>query len=176
MAEVIGTVAAVVQLATTLNLLGQLCKDAKDVRQTIEDARGDLTRLSTLLKQLIPHAKHNNDDAWLLALNISNCAKRATRVRDLVEKMERCIGRASPIGKLYTIFMSVELKQLLDELDHAKEEMRGAFATYHYNPSLSVRIRGTLQTWSLRLRTRNQMVKEGMLPDMHAIDLLSAIT
>jgi hypothetical protein len=84
MVEVIGTVAAVVQFATTLNLLGQLYKDAKDVRQIIEDARRDLTRLSILLKQLMPHAKHNNDDARLLALNISNCAKRAIRLRDLV--------------------------------------------------------------------------------------------
>jgi hypothetical protein len=125
-AEVIGTVSAIVQLATALNLLGQLCKDAKDIRQIIEDARSDLTRLSILLKQLIPHAKHINDDARLLALNISNCAKRAIRVQDLVEKMERCIECAPLIGRLYTIFISVELKQLLDELERAKEEMRGA--------------------------------------------------
>lgn len=94
MVAVIGTVAAVVQLVTTPNLLGQLCKDAKDVRQAIEDARGDLTRLSKHLKLLIPHARHNNDDARLLAACISNCAKRATRVRGLIDRMERCIERA----------------------------------------------------------------------------------
>jgi hypothetical protein len=175
MAEVIGTVATVVQLVTTLNLLGQLCKDAQDVRQAIEDARGDLTRLSIHLNRLMPHAKHNNDDARLLALNISNCANRATRVRDLIDRMERCIQRAPPIGRLYTVFMSSELKQLLDELDRAKEEMRDAFTTYRYNRSMPVRIRGIWETWSLRLRTRNLMVKEGMSSEIHANGFLSTI-
>ena len=175
MAEVIGTVAAVLQLVTTLNLLGQLCKDAKDVRQTIEDARSDLTRLSIHLNQLTPHAKRNNEDARLLSLNISNCANRATRVRDLIKRMERCIERAPPIGRLYTAFMSMELRQLLDELDHAKEEMRGAFTTYRYNRSMPVRIRGIWETWSQRLGIRDQMLKEGMSPELHAKGFLSTV-
>lgn len=175
MAEVIGTVAAVVQLVTTLNLLGQLCKDAQDVRRAIEDARGDLTRLSEHLELLIPHATHNKDDARLLAACISNCAKRATRVRGLIDRMERCIERAPPIGRLYTAFMSSELKQLLEELDRATKEMRDAFTTYRYNRSMPVRIRGIWDSWSLRLRSRNHMVKEDMSSDIHANGFLFTI-
>lgn len=146
--EAIGTVAAVLQLVTTLNLLGQPCKDAKDARRIIQDARGDLTRLSILLKQLMPHAKHNNDDSRLLALNISNCAKRAITVRAVVEKMKRRIERAPPIGRLCAVLMSIELKHLLDELDSAEKEMDRTFTTYCFNRRMSVRIRGTLKTWS----------------------------
>ena len=175
MAEVIGTIAAIVQLVTTLNLLGQLCKDAQDVRQAIEDARGDLTRLSEHLELLIPHATHNNDDARLLAACISNCAKRATRVRGLIDRMERCIERAPPIGRLYTVFMNSELKQLLDELDRAEEEMRDAFRTYRYNRSMPVRIRAIRESRSLRLRSRHQMVKEGVSSEIHASGFLSTI-
>jgi hypothetical protein len=175
MAEVIGTVAAVVQLVTTLNLLGQLCKDAQDVRRAIEDARGDLTRLSEHLELLIPHAMHNNDDARLLAACISNCAKRATRVRGLIDRMERCIERAPPIGRLYTVFMSNELKKLLDELNRAKEEMRDAFTTYRYNRSIPVRIRGIWETWGLRLRIRNHVAKESMFSDIYAHGFLTSI-
>jgi chromosome segregation ATPase len=159
----------------TLNLLGRLCKDAKDAQQTIKDARDDLTRLSAYIEQLQPHANHNNDDARLLALNILNCAKKVARVRDLLARMERCIERAPPIGRLYTALMSSELKRLLEELRNAKEDRRDAFKTYRYNRSASVRIRGNLKTWILRLRTRNQMVKEDMPPDMHTVEILSLV-
>jgi hypothetical protein len=131
MAETFGVVVGAIQLATTLDLLMRLCKDARDVRQIIEDARGDLTRLSILLKQLMTHMKHNNDDARLLALNVSNCAKRAIRVRDVVEKMERCMERAPPIGRLCAVLMSIELKHLLDELNNAEQNR-----TVHSRPTV----------------------------------------
>ena len=175
MAEVFGTIVGTFQLVATLNLLEQLCKDAKVVRQAIEAARSDLTRVSIHLKQLMPHAKHDNDDARLLALTISNCAKRARKVRDLLDTMERCIERAPPIGRLYTALLSIELKQLLNELEIARQEVQGVFATYCYNRRVSVRVRGTLETWRLKLRTRKLMVKEGMSPELHAIDFLSTI-
>ena len=160
---------------TTLNIVGQLCKDAKDVRQIIEDARGDLTSLTILLKQPAPHTKHNNDDARLLALNISNFAKRAIRVRDLVGKMECCIERAPPIGRLCAVIMSFELKHLLDEMNNAEKKMDCAFTTFCYNRRMTVRGHGTLKTWSLRLRNRSQVFKDGMLLDTHAIEILSMI-
>lgn len=175
MAEAFGTVAAAIQLVTTLNLLGQLCKDAKDVRQTIEDARGDVARLKILLKRLMPHAKHNNDDARLLALNISNCAKRAIRVRDVVDKMERLIERAPTVGKLCAVIMSIELKHLLEEMNIAEKKLGSTITIYCYNRRIAVRIRETLTTWRLRLRTRSHVVKEGMPLDTHAIEFLSTI-
>lgn len=172
MAEVFGTIVAAYQVG---NLLGRLCKDAKDVRQAIEDARGHLTRLQETLEQIMPHAKHSNNDARLLTLNISNCAKRARKVRDLLEKMERCMEWAPPIGRLYTALLSIELKQLLGELKVAGQEMQGAFAIYCYNRKTLVRVRGSLETWRLKLRTRKPIAKEGMSPDIYAIDFLSTI-
>ena len=50
MAEVIGAIAAVFQLVTTLEHLRRLCKDAKDIQQNIEDVRCDLTTLQLHLK------------------------------------------------------------------------------------------------------------------------------
>lgn len=168
MAEAFGTVAAAIQLAITLNLLGQLCKDAKDVRQTIEDAHSDLTRLSILIRQHMPHAKHNNDDSRLLALNILNCAKWVIRVRNVLGKMERYTERAPPVGRLCAVIISIELKHLLGELNSAEEKMDRAVTTFRYNRKMSVRVHRTLKTWSLKLRNRSQALKEGMPLDTHA--------
>jgi hypothetical protein len=175
MAETFGAVVGAIQLTTTLNLLIRLCKDAKDVPQIIEDARSDLTRLPILLERLTAHAKHNNEDSRLLALNISNCAKRAIRVRDVVENMEQCIERAAPVDRLCVVIMSIELKHLLDEMNNAEKKMDGTFTTYCYNRRMSVRVRGTLKTWSLRLRNPSQVFKEGLPLDTYAIESLSTI-
>jgi hypothetical protein len=175
MAETFGVAVGAIQLTTTLNLLIRLRKDAKDIAQIIEDARGDLTRLIILLERLTAHAKHNNEDSRLLALNISNCAKRAIRVRDVVEKMERYTERAPPIGRLCAVIMSFELKHLLDEMNNAEKKMDCAFTTFCYNRRMTVRGHGTLKTWSLRLRNRSQVFKDGMLLDTHAIEILSMI-
>lgn len=64
-------------------------------------------RLQKQVEQLITHAKHNNDDSRLFAINISNCLKRASRVRKLFEGMER----APSMGRLYTAIMSHELEK-----------------------------------------------------------------
>jgi hypothetical protein len=175
MAETFGVTVGAIQLTTTLNLLIRLCKDAKDIAQIIEDARGDLTRLIILLERLAAHTKHNNEDSRLLALNISNCAKRAIRVRDVVDKMERLIERAPPVGKLCAVIMSIELKHLLEEMNNAEKKMDGTFTAFCYNRRISVRVHGTLEMWSLRLRNRSQVCKEGMQLDTYAIEFLSTI-
>ena len=175
MAEPFGIVVGAFQLTTTLNLLIRLFKIAKDAEQTIADARDALTRLEKQVEQLKPHANHNNDDSRLLATKISNCEKRAGRVRELLESMERCIERAPSMGKLYTAILGTELKKLLDEMEHAKKDMHDAFRIYCYNRKASVRIRGKLKTWSLKLRRRKHVSEEDLIPDMYTSELLSLI-
>ena len=161
MAEPFGIVVGAFQLTTTLNLLIRLFKIAKDAEQTIADARDALARLEKQVDQLKPHANHNNDDSGLLATNILNCEKkRAGRVRELLKSMERRMERAPSMGKLYTAIMGTELKRLLDEMEHAKRDMNDAFTIYCYNRKASVRIRGKLKTWSLKLRRQKHVSRE----------------
>ena len=161
MAEPFGTAVGAIQLTTTLHLLIRICKDAKVARQTIKDARGVLTRLEKQVDQLLPHANHDNDASRLLAINILNCEKRAGRVRELLESMERRMERAPSMGRLYTAIMGTELKRLLDEMEHAKGDMHDAFRIYCYNRKASVRTRGSLSRWSLKLRRRKQISRNG---------------
>lgn len=60
-------------------------------------------------------------------------------------------------------------------MEHAKDDMRDAFKTYRYDRSVSVRVRGSLSMWSLRLRRRKQRSKEDMFPDVYPRELLSLI-
>lgn len=81
--------------------------------------------------------------------------------------------RAPSMGKLHTAIMGTELERLLEEMEHAKEDMHDAFRIYCYNRKASVRIRGTLKTWSMKLRRRKQIPKEDMFPDLYTRELLS---
>ena len=175
MAEPFGIVVGAFQLTTTLDLLIRLFKIAKDAEQTIADARDALTRLEKQVDQLKPHANHNNDYSRSLAINISNCKKRAGRVRELLKSMERRMERAPSMGKLYTAILGTELKRLLDEMEHAKRDMNDAFTIYCYNRKASVRIRGKLKTWSLKLRRQKQRSKGDVLPDVYTSEHLSLI-
>lgn len=94
MAAVIGTVAAVFQLVTTPTSSANCAKTPKTCDRPSKTPAVISRDSQKRPKLLIPHARHNNDDARLLAACISNCATRATRVRGLIERMERCIERA----------------------------------------------------------------------------------
>ena len=77
--------------------------------------------------------------------------------------------RAPSMGKLYTAIMGAELERLLDEMEHAKRDMNDAFTIYCCNRKASVRIRGKLKTWSLKLRRRKQISREDMFPDVQSV-------
>ncbi|KAI1615486.1 hypothetical protein EDD36DRAFT_485823 [Exophiala viscosa] len=121
-----------VELGQSAAKLRRLYHAVKDAPKTIVLLVFDLETMAMALSELEKTRQRDSSTRTILERCIMRCRQSTAEVKQLVDKMERCIAKHSRLrGKLYTAFKERDVKELLDDLERAKSTLEFAYTMYH---------------------------------------------
>ena len=150
MAEVFGAAASgagllslALQLGHTVLRLKSFYLRVQDMPKTLESLSFDLQTISLTLRELELHRQRDRHDSVLLDRCVSRCQEDVQIVVQLVDRLERRIGRLRLAGKIYAALKDPEINELMDDLERAKTSILLALQMYNMYA-------GSCHSWSLK--------------------------
>jgi hypothetical protein len=125
MAEIFGAVASgaglislSMQLLESSQKLKSFCDTARDAPDTVARLCFDLETMSLALRQ------------FELSRCIEACEQAVARIKAAVDKIDRLLQKTRFAGRLYMGFKEPEVRELLEEMEHAKSSLHLAYTSY----------------------------------------------
>lgn len=167
------------QLAESAMKLDKLYRAARNAPHTIARLVHDLETMAIALHQLEEDRQRTGDNGLFLMRCITACQHSIAQVKQLVDKMERCLKDHVKIGgRAYIAFEERDVRELLDDLEKTKSSLQLTYTMFLVDShrrsaaALEMRLAGnthTVQQLELSVRsTIPQPRHQGFISDVHA--------
>ena len=134
MAEVAASIAGLVSLSIQVLEKAQTIREfysrTKNAPQTLLDLTERLELLSLILRQAELFTQSDSSDVELVKRCISQCQRSSTKIKDLIEKLDRCLSKNGIPGKIRIAMRDSEFSKLLVEIDQTIALLEISFQMY----------------------------------------------
>ena len=134
MAEVAASIAGLVSLSIQVLEKAQTIREfysrTKNAPQTLLDLTERLELLSLILRQAELFTQCDSSDVELVKRCISQCQRSSTKIKDLIEKLDRCLSKNGIPGKIRIAMRDSEFSKLLVEIDQTIALLEISFQMY----------------------------------------------
>jgi hypothetical protein len=137
MAEIFGAVASgaglislSMQLLESSQKLKSFCDTARNAPDTVARLCFDLETMSLALRQFEQYRQQDILGSDLLSRCIEACEQAVARIKAAVDKIDRLLQKTRFAGRLYMGFKEPEVRELLEEMEHAKSSLHLAYTSY----------------------------------------------